>query len=82
MASTLLIPGYIDQEEVTDIARYIASLDPEIPYRLLAFFPHFLMENLPTTSRAHAERCLAAARGAGLRHVELGNRHLLSDLYE
>jgi pyruvate formate lyase activating enzyme len=82
VASTPLIPGYVDEEEVGGLARYIASLDPEIPYRLLAFFPHFMMENLPTTSRAHAERALAAARDAGVRHVELGNRHLLSDLYE
>jgi pyruvate formate lyase activating enzyme len=81
VASTPLVPGYVDAEEVGAIARFIASLDPAIPYRLLACFPGFLMENLPTTSRTHAERCLAAARAAGLRSVDLGNRHLLSDLY-
>lgn len=81
VASTPLVPGYADEEEVGALARMIASLDPEIPYRLLAFHPGFLMENLPTTSRAHAERCLAAARAAGVRHVGLGNLHLLGDLY-
>jgi pyruvate formate lyase activating enzyme len=81
VASTPLVPGYVDVEEVGAIAGFIAGLDPSIPYRLLAFFPGFLMENLPTTSRAHAERCLAAARAAGVRHVALGNVHLLSDLY-
>jgi pyruvate formate lyase activating enzyme len=81
VASTPLVPGYVDVEEVGAIAGFIAGLDPSIPYRLLAFFPGFLMENLPTTSRAHAERCLAAARDAGVRHVALGNVHLLSDLY-
>ncbi|MDR7519393.1 MAG: radical SAM protein [Armatimonadota bacterium] len=39
------------------------------------------MDNLPTTSRAHAQRCLDAARDAGLRRVALGNVHLLGDLY-
>lgn len=37
IASTLLIPGYVDAEEVRKIAEYIASHDPEIPYALLAF---------------------------------------------
>ncbi|MDQ7839851.1 MAG: radical SAM protein [bacterium] len=81
VASTPMVPGYVDSEEVGAIARVIAALDPDIPYRLLAFFPSFLMENLPTTSRAHAQRCLDAASAAGLRHVALGNRHLLGDLY-
>ncbi|MBM3469187.1 MAG: radical SAM protein [Armatimonadetes bacterium] len=76
-ASTLLVPGYVDEEEVAALAAMIAALDPEIPYRLLAFCPGFLMENLPTTSRAQAERCLAAARGAGLRRVGLGNVGLI-----
>ncbi len=81
VASTPLVPGYVDEEEVAAIAGLIASQDPEIPYRLLAFCPNFLMENLPTTSRAHAARCLAAARGAGVRNVGLGNVGLLSNLY-
>ncbi len=81
VASTPLVPGYVDEEEVSAIAGLIASLNPEIPYRLLAFCPNFLMENLPTTSRAHAQRCLDAARSAGVRHVGLGNVGLLGDLY-
>ncbi|MFW6125703.1 MAG: radical SAM protein [Chloroflexota bacterium] len=40
IASTLLIPGYIDAKEVAAIASFIASLDPDIPYSLLAFHPH------------------------------------------
>lgn len=81
VASTPLVPGYVEEEEVGALARMIASLNPQIPYRLLAFYPSFLMENLPTTSQAHAGRCLTAARAAGVRHVALGNVHLLSDLY-
>ena len=80
-ASTPLVPGYVDEEEVAALAAMIAALDPEIPYRLLAFCPNFLVENLPTTSRAHAERCLDAARGAGLQRVGLGNVGLIGDHY-
>ncbi len=58
VASTLLIPGYVETEEVAKIATFIASLNPEIPYALLAFYPHFFMGDLPTTSRRHAQECL------------------------
>ncbi len=81
LASTLLIPGYIDGEEIDQIARFIASLDPDIPYSLLAFHPQFAMQDLPTTSRNHAERCLNAARKAGLRRARIGNLHLLRNSY-
>lgn len=77
VASTLLVPGYIDAREVKAIAQFIAGLDPNIPYALLAFHGDFLMTDLPSTSRKQAERCLAAARAAGLKRVRLGNVHLL-----
>jgi pyruvate formate lyase activating enzyme len=81
VASTLLVPGYVDADEVHRIARFVAEQDPETPYALLAFSPHFLMRDLPRTSFAHAEAALAAARDAGLRNVRIGNRHLLSRDY-
>jgi pyruvate formate lyase activating enzyme len=81
VASTLLVPGYVDAEEVHRIARFVAEQDPEIPYALLAFAPHFLMRDLPPTSFAHAEDALRAARDAGLHNVHIGNRHLLSRGY-
>jgi pyruvate formate lyase activating enzyme len=80
-ASTLLIPGYVDEEEISRIATFIASLDPLIPYSLLAFYPHFCMQDLPTTSRKHAERCRKAACAAGLERVKVGNIHLLRNAY-
>jgi len=81
VASTLLVPGYVDWLEVSNIARFIASLDPDIPYSLLAFHPHFYMSDLPTTSRTHAEECVEAAKKAGVKRVKIGNIHLLSDAY-
>jgi len=77
IASTLLVPGYLDAEEVGRIARFIAGLNPEIPYSLLGFTPQFHMTDLPRTSRCHAEEAQATARAAGLRNVYIGNRHLL-----
>ena len=81
VASTLLIPGYIDKEEISRIAAFICSFSPDIPYALLAFHPQFMMKDLPPTSERHARECLAAAKMQGLRNVRLGNIHLLGDYY-
>jgi pyruvate formate lyase activating enzyme len=77
IASTLLVPGYVDQVEVSRIASFIASLSPDIPYSLLAFYPQFMMNDLPTASRQYAQDCLEAARRQGLKNVRVGNLHLL-----
>ncbi|OGO16326.1 MAG: hypothetical protein A2Z14_03365 [Chloroflexi bacterium RBG_16_48_8] len=79
VASTLLVPGYIDAQEVGRIARFIAHLNPDIPYALLGFHPHFVMHDLPLTSKGHAQAALEAAHEAGLKNVRLGNIHLLSE---
>ncbi len=81
VASTLLVPGYVDTEEVRRIALFIAELDPDMPYALLGFHPHFFLPDLPRTSVRHAQEAEAAAREAGLKRVRVGNRHLLSRAY-
>jgi pyruvate formate lyase activating enzyme len=81
IASTLLVPGYVTPEKVGRIARLIAGIDPNIPYSLLGFAPHFYVPDLPRTSVRHAEAALEAARAAGLTRVRVGNRHLLSRDY-
>jgi len=77
VASTLLVPGYIEAEEVKAIASFIVELDRNIPYALLGFHGDFLMGDLPVTLRRQAEACLEAARAAGLKRVRLGNVHIL-----
>jgi len=77
IASTLLVPGYVDADEVKRISNFIANLNPKIPYALLGFGPNYLMPDLPTTSLEHAEKAYEAAHEAGLTNVRIGNRHLL-----
>jgi len=77
MASTLLVPGYMTPEEVGRIASFLASLDENIPFSLLGFCPHYLLGDLPPTSRKEAFECLNAARKAGLKRIRIGNIHLL-----
>jgi pyruvate formate lyase activating enzyme len=81
IASTLLVPGYVDEKEVTAIARFLADLNPDIPYSLLGFHPSFFLTDLPRTSRRHALKCREVAREAGLRRVHIGNMHLLGEDY-
>lgn len=76
-ASTLVIPGYVDVEEVGNIARFISEINPKIPYTLLAFYPCYIMKDLPTTSKKQATECKKAAE-KHLKNVKIGNIHLLS----
>jgi len=76
-ATTLLVPGYINEKEVEQIASFIASINDEIPYSLLGFHPQFEMSDLPFTSLELAENCFEIASDY-LKKVNIGNKHLLS----
>ncbi len=75
--STLLVPGYINYEEVYGIASFLASLNSEIPYVLLAFYPTYLASDLPRTSRSQMEDAINAAKDAGIKRIYIGNYWLL-----
>jgi pyruvate formate lyase activating enzyme len=72
IASTLLVPGYVDVDHVSKITVFIAAISPRIPYTLLTFAPNFHMSDLPYTSTRHAGEAEAAAREAGLVNVRWG----------
>lgn len=76
-ASTLLVPGYVDDEEIRGLASFIAGLDPTIPYSLLAFHPLYYMDDMPYTKREDAERLVEICREEGLQRVRIGNPWLL-----
>jgi pyruvate formate lyase activating enzyme len=38
-ASSVFIPEYIDYGEIEKIAKFIAEVDPEIPYHLIGYVP-------------------------------------------
>ena len=77
VASILLVPGYVDSQEVREICRFIAENDPTIPTALLGFNPHHAMSDLPQTSKAHAKASLDIAKDEGLTNVRIGNAGLL-----
>jgi pyruvate formate lyase activating enzyme len=75
--STLLIPGYIDEAELNAMAEFISSINQDIPWSFLGFYPHFRFEDMPCTSRAQADMALRIAEDHGIRNTHLGNIHLL-----
>ncbi len=77
VVSTLMVPYYIDLEEIEGIAEFLASLDVNVPYVLLAFHPEHLATDLPLTTREFAEDAVRVAEERGL-EVYLGNEWLLS----
>jgi len=71
-ATTLLVPGYVDDQEVEKIAIFLAGLDNEIPYSLLVFHPDFMMSDLPVTPIRQVKDCYSVARRY-LKRVNIGN---------
>lgn len=77
VASTVLVPGYVEAEEISAVAAFIVSQNPDTPYALLVFAPQFFLADLPPTSLRLAREAESAARAAGLTNVRVGNLHLL-----
>lgn len=75
-ATTLLVPFYVDEKEVENIAAFIASINPEILYSLLVFHPDFYMRDMPITAREQVFKCYEAAK-RHLNNVNIGNTQLL-----
>ncbi len=76
-ATTLLVPGYIMPEDVEEIVRFIADLNPDIPYSLLIFHPDWMMRDLPITPKKIVYECERIAKKY-LNKVHVGNMFLLA----
>ncbi|QOR95113.1 radical SAM protein [Thermosphaera chiliense] len=81
VVSMLLVPGYVDEVEVANVAEYVSSLNPETPLILLAFHPNHLLRDLPPTSTRHAMKAYEEAVNKGLKNVYVGNEWLLGNYY-
>jgi pyruvate formate lyase activating enzyme len=75
-ACTLMVPGYTNHEEIKQIAKFVSSINPEIPYSLLIFHGDYQMRDLGITPRKQVLKCLEVAKKY-LKRVNLGNKFLL-----
>lgn len=71
---TLVIPGYNDSdEELGDMAGFIASVSRDIPWHVTAFHPDYKMTDRGRTPEATLLRAYERGRRAGLNFVYCGN---------
>ncbi|MEO0124512.1 MAG: radical SAM protein [candidate division WOR-3 bacterium] len=77
VVSTLLVPGYIDEYEITEMAKFLSSINTKIPWSFLGFYPHFYFNDLPQTPRRQADQALKIAEKYGMKNTRIGNIHLL-----
>jgi pyruvate formate lyase activating enzyme len=72
--TTLLIPALNDSdEELKDIAQFIAGLGKETPWHISRFHPQFKMMNVPATSISSLHRAVEIGKQSGLKYVYSGN---------
>ena len=71
---TLLVPGFNDgADEVRQVAEFIASVSPDIPWHVTAFHPDYRMTDRAATVAGQILRACETGRAAGLRFVYGGN---------
>ena len=71
---TLVIPGFNDSAaELTDAARFLADLSPDIPWHVTAFHQDYKMTAPDNTRAAALRKAAEIGRAAGLRYVYAGN---------
>jgi len=72
--TTLVIPSYNDsRDELTSIARFIASLDPGIPWHISRYHPSYHFSRPAATDFSTLEEAYHIAKEQGLRYVYVGN---------
>lgn len=71
---TLVVPDYNDSaEELRDIAQFIQSVSPSIPWHISAFHPDYKMGDTKRTPRESIIQAAEIGSDQGLRYVYAGN---------
>jgi pyruvate formate lyase activating enzyme len=71
---TLVIPGFNDSDaELRDMARFLISISPDLPWHVTAFHQDYRMTDRGDTSATTLIRAAEIGRVEGLRYVYAGN---------
>ena len=71
---TLVVPGFNDSDdELKQIADYVAGISCDIPWHVTAFHPDYKMTDPPRTPASTLIRAYDIGKAAGLKHVYPGN---------
>jgi pyruvate formate lyase activating enzyme len=72
--TTLIIPDYNDSDEdLRDIAQFIVSVDPAIPWHVTQFYPTYKIMDKPRTPVKTLQKAREIGYAAGLKYVYEGN---------
>lgn len=72
--TTLLIPGLNDSpDELKMLSRFLADLDPNIPWHISRFHPTYKLLHIPSTPAKTIHRARDLGNEAGLKYVYTGN---------
>lgn len=72
--TTLIIPGYNDsEEELKNIAEFIKSVDPTIPWHVTQFYPTYKLMHVQRTPVEKLRLARKIGYDAGLKYVYEGN---------
>lgn len=78
--TTLLVPGENDsEEEIRGIARFIADVDPAIPWHISRFYPEYKYTDSFSTPIGKMEKAKIIAQEEGLKYVYLGNVQVVNE---
>jgi pyruvate formate lyase activating enzyme len=70
----LVVPGFNDTpSELESMARFIASVSPNIPWHVTAFHQDYKMVSIENTAAGSLLRAAEVGRNAGLKFVYAGN---------
>ncbi len=73
-ATTLVVPGQNDsEEELSQIAEFIASIDKSIPWHISRFHPDYKDKDNQPTSWENLQKAYNLGKKAGLNYIYLGN---------
>jgi pyruvate formate lyase activating enzyme len=72
--TTLIIPDHNDSDkDLSDLADFIASVDPSIPWHVSRFHPTYLLNDKPPTPVETLKRAINTGYQKGLKYIYTGN---------
>lgn len=75
--TTLVVPGKNDsEEELNDIAAFLAGVDKNMPWHISAFHPDYKLTGLTATPQTTLERAFKIAKSHKLNYVYVGNARI------
>ncbi|MFC1811872.1 radical SAM protein [Thermodesulfobacteriota bacterium] len=70
---SLYIPDLVEADELERIALILKTVDPEIPFTILAFFPEYKMKEFRRPTVKEMVKSYQKIKATGLQNIRLGN---------